>query len=303
MKNALYVALLLPFSLGATAIPVLAQTTEQSQISPADQENAQERINLSGKLRMLSQRIPSAACHLSRNIDTDSSSALLLGATVEFEKILTALEFGDTELNIQNAETRRKTLVRIQELRETWEPLKAAVDAVIGGAASDAEFSHILAENLPVLGAAQLLVEELVKQYSNPNAVTRASLMLIDISGRQRMLTQKVSKETCILGGANTTPDTVSDIEGTIRIFEASLEALRFGMPAVGVGPPPNAEISAGLDGVLTDWKSVKPLLTEVLGGGELSDDDNILKFQQLNITMANMNAVVGMYGAATQSD
>ena len=303
MKKVPYLALLLSFSVGVTAIPAVAQAAAPSQAAPADEENAQVRINLSGKLRMLSQRIPSAACHFSRGIDTDGSSALLAGATAEFEKILTALEFGDPDINIQNAETRRKTLARIHELREKWASLQAAADAVIDGTATDAEFSYILTENLPVLGAAQLLVEELVKQYSNPNATTRASLMLIDISGRQRMLTQKVSKETCLLEGANPMPETVSDIEGTIRIFEASLEALRFGMPAVGVGPPPNAEISAGLEGVLSDWKSVKPMLTKVLAGEELDDDADVMKFRQLNTTMANMNTVVGMYSDAARPD
>ena len=299
MKKAFIIALLVPFSVGTTAIPALGQVTEQSQVSLEDQENAQERINFSGKLRMLSQRIPSAACHLSRGIDTDGSKALLVGAAAEFEKILTALEFGDTDLNIQNAETRRMTLAKIHELHEKWTPLKNAADAVAGGTATDAEFSYILTENMPVLAAAQLVVEELVQQYSNPNAVTRASLMLVDISGRQRMLTQKVSKETCILGGDNQTPETLSDIEGTIRIFEASLEALRFGMPAVGVGPPPNPEISAGLEGVLADWQSVRPLLSDILAGDALSDAANVQKFQGLNTTMANMNTVVGMYGQA----
>ena len=75
------------------------------------EENAEERINYSGKLRMLSQRIPSAACHLSRGIDVEGARALLRAAPAEFEQILTALEFGgDTELNIKHPETRRKSI-------------------------------------------------------------------------------------------------------------------------------------------------------------------------------------------------
>ena len=75
--------------------------------------NAEQRINFSGKLRMLSQRIPSAACHLAKNIDPEGARNLLTGAVAEFEQIITALEFGaDEQLNIIAPETRRRTLRR-----------------------------------------------------------------------------------------------------------------------------------------------------------------------------------------------
>jgi len=264
-------------------------------------ENAQERINFSGKLRMLSQRIPAAACHLHAGVAVEDARALLVGATAEFEKIIAALEFGDADLNIVNAETNRRTLVRIAELQERWEPLKAAANAVADGTASEADIEFLLTQNIPVLQSAQLLVETLVRQYANPNAATAASLMLIDISGRQRMLTQKMSKESCLLGGAYASDSTSSDLAGTMRIFEASLEALRFGLPEVGILPPPNAEISEGLTGVQQDWSSVKPIITGMLDGATYDTSVTSEKFTGLNVTMANMNAVVGLYTEAAK--
>ncbi|MEJ8560111.1 type IV pili methyl-accepting chemotaxis transducer N-terminal domain-containing protein [Yoonia sp. GPGPB17] len=278
-----------------------ASPPQNVPIAEAIEENAQERINFSGELRMLSQRIPSAACHLDRGIAVESARALLEGATAEFEQILAALEFGDEDLNIIMPETRRKSLARIHELRALWGPFKAAADVVVAGTESEAAINYLLNENLAVLSAAQLVVEELVKQYSNPNAATRASLMLIDISGRQRMLTQKMSKETCTITGTHHIAETLEALGETARIFEASLHALRFGMPSVGVGPPPTAEISAGLAGVLEDWDAVKPFATEVLAGGDLDNDDHARKFMMLNITMSNMNTVVGMYTGAAR--
>ncbi|WP_375253866.1 type IV pili methyl-accepting chemotaxis transducer N-terminal domain-containing protein [Yoonia sp.] len=282
----------------AAAQPAGAQTTS---VTAQVAENAEERIDLSGKLRMLSQRIPAAVCHLGRGIDPEGSSTLLNDATGQFEKILAALEFGDADLNIQEPETRRKTLAAIAELRSRWEPLKTAADAIATGTATPEDINLVLTQNLTVLAGAQLLVEELVQQYSNPNAVTRASLMLIDISGRQRMLTQKISKESCMLGSEYATPSTLDDLQGTIRIFEASLEALTFGMPAVGIGPPPNPEIYAGLGGVQNDWSTVKPHVLAVIDGKELDDASNTEKFRGLNVTMVNMNRVVGMYTASVK--
>jgi hypothetical protein len=45
----------------------------------------------------------------------------------------------------------------------------------------------------------KLLVSDLLAQYSNPNAMLQAIAMLVDISGRQRMLTQRMSKNFCLM--------------------------------------------------------------------------------------------------------
>ena len=222
-------AALIAVGLTAAAAPAIAEDAKILQTALVAEDNAEQRINFSGKLRMLSQRIPSAACHLSRGIDVEGSSALMVAAPAEFEKILTALEFGDPDLNIMRAEEKRKTLFKIHELRKRWEPMKAAAGAVAAGTATDDEINYILSNNMAVLAAAQSLVSELVKQYSNPNAVPFADLMLVDISGRQRMLTQKMSKESCIMATMHKTPNTLNDLQGTMQIFEASLDALRFG--------------------------------------------------------------------------
>ncbi|PJI92485.1 PilJ/NarX-like methyl-accepting chemotaxis transducer [Yoonia maricola] len=286
------------------AAPITSAYADDTRVipfSPTQEENAAERINFSGMLRMLSQRIPAAACHVDRGIEIATANALLEEATTTFEQILAALEFGDADLNINAAETRRKSLVRIHELRQKWDPFKAAADAVSAGTATEADINYLLTENMALLAAAQLLVEELVKQYANPNAATQASLMMVDISDRQRTLTQQMSKDTCIVGSVYETPDTLTTLEDTATLFETSLEALRFGMPAVGIGSPPTPEIEDGLETVLNDWTNVKPLITEVLDGGTLTTQEQTITFTSLNATMADMNAVVALYAGTAR--
>lgn len=302
MKSTLRsLAVLVPIIAAGHMAPLQAQVAQDTPVVATVTENAQERINYSGKLRMLSQHIPAAACHLSRGISPDRAAAFLSGATTEFDRILAALEFGDEDLNIIAPETRRKSLARLHELKGTWEPFEVAARAIANGTGTDADLNYLLSENLAVLTATQLVVEELVRQYANPNAVTQASLMLIDISVRQGMLTQKMSKEACMIGTVHETPQTRDELAGTVQVFEASLEALRFGMPQVGILPPLNPEISEGLEVALADWISVKPLMTEVLAGGELDGDGQTSKFIGLNTTMASMNAVVDLYSGATR--
>ena len=294
--------LFVPVILLMSTAHLSAQQSDTVTTQPTIEENAEERINFSGKLRMLSQRIPAAACALSRGIDEEGARTLLTAAPAEFEKILTALEFGgDADLNINAPETRKKTLMRIHELRKQWEPLKAAAEKVADGTADNADLDLIYVQNLEVLKAAVALVPELVKQYSNPNAVPYADLLLIDISGRQRMLTQKMSKEACFLGTDQGSAKTAENLEGTVQIFEASLDALRFGLPEMSLREPPNREISDGLEVVLNDWNRVKPLLNDVLEGQSLNAQQGRQNFQGLNTTMSNMNKVVGMYTQAAK--
>lgn len=266
------------------------------------EENAQERINFAGKLRMLSQRIPAAACHMQQGVDQDGTLAILNGAIFEFEQIVAGLQNGDADLNIQAPETRRMTLAKIAELQEVWAPFEYAAVAVASGNATEADFQHLYTENTTVLATAQQLVEELTKQYSNPNAVAHRNIMLVDISGRQRMLLQRMSKQTCMINSGQALDDTMDQLNSTMGIFEASLSALRLGMQQVGIMPPPTSEISAALEVVANEWSSVKPHVTTVLEGGTLDAAASGEKFAGLNTTMARMNDVVGLYAAISGS-
>ena len=71
---------------------------------------ASERINFSGKLRMLSQRIPAAVCYSNAGVESEKSQEMFESASAEFHTILAALEFGDESLNIKGAEEDRKVL-------------------------------------------------------------------------------------------------------------------------------------------------------------------------------------------------
>jgi hypothetical protein len=304
MKNLIScLALAGTLSLAATSAvlseDIKNEATNIVRLSAPIADNAEQRINYSGKLRMLSQRIPSAACYYNNGIEMETTSALLKRAPDEFEKILSALEFGDPDLNIVAPETNGKTLKRIHDLRAEWEPLKAAVDAIAAGTASETDIDFVLTQSRVVLEGAASLVPQLVKQYSNPNAIPHAQLMLVDLAGRQRMLTQKIAKEACMLATQSASTDTAAELENTMSIFEASLEALRFGMAEVGIQPPPNDLISIGLEVVLQDWQGVKPVLTQLLDGDALDDPASTLKFNSLNDTMANMNTVVVLYADA----
>lgn len=271
----------------------------ESAIVPAqflEDVGASERINLSGKLRMLSQRIPAAACNEHAGIAVEQSKAVLHGAREEFDTIIAALEFGNDDLNIIGEEDRRKTLAAIAALHAAYDPLHGALDDIEITGGTDEEVLLVAENNMDVLDAAKLLVSELSGQYADPTALLQSDALTIDIAGRQRMLTQKMSKEVCLVMSDIYADASLEVLYGTINTFETALNALQFGMENAGISPAPTDEIEAGLARVQADWAEVSSLVKEVAAGGTIDNEARALVFTGLNTTMANMNAVVGLY-------
>lgn len=258
---------------------------------------ASERINYSGKLRMLSQRIAVAACNTHAGVAPDQSRQMLAAVAAEFAKIVDALEFGDEDLRIQGAESRRKTLAAIADVRAAWAPVQTAAAALLRDGQDTAAVAAVAASNMALLEAAKRLVSELSGQYSDPTAMLQADAMLVDISGRQRMLSQKMSKEVCQIWSQGGDAETEAALAKTMQIFEVSLLALRDGLASAGIKPAPTYEIRAGLEGIYADWRAVKPTLETVAKGDpattpELRRDT----LSRLDTVLEEMNDVVGLY-------
>jgi len=272
--------------------PAAAQSSNQTEV--IEVSGAKQRIDNSGKLRMLSQRTAAAACYFARGVDPEASAEVLGAAAAEFDMILNALESGDPALNIPTAETDRRTLASLAAVRETWTPIKAAVDAILAGNATEAQFQHIYDQNTVLLEAANELVVNTVAAHSSPQSVLKSDSMLIDIAGRQRMLLQKVSKESCMVASGHT--DTVEAMTGTADMFETSLTALRLGMPAMNIPAPQTPEIAAGLQDVANDWAEAREFLDALASGMKPDAATEESKFKLLNAVTESMNGVVGLY-------
>jgi hypothetical protein len=261
-----------------------------------EDKGASERINFSGKLRMLSQRLPAAACNNHAGIAPEQSEAILHAAKVEFDTIIEALEFGNADLNIIGEEARRKTLAAIANLHAAYDPFHATFDNIEKTGGSDTEVKELAEHNIAILNAAKLLVSEISGQYADPTALLQSDALTIDIAGRQRMLTQMISKEVCLISSGIYAEQSMATIGNTVNMFEVSLNALMFGMEGAGIAPAPTGEILAGLETDQADWTEIKGCVEAVSSGEPIDDATRALVFIGLNKTMANMNAVVGLY-------
>ena len=106
---------------------VMATTGVSANQDKADagkkDDGAAAHINLSGKLRMLSQKVPAAACQAASGIGKEYAVGVLKDATGEFDAIIDALEFGNPDLGMPHPEERALTLDAIGKVRAAWKPL------------------------------------------------------------------------------------------------------------------------------------------------------------------------------------
>ncbi|MEM9425074.1 MAG: type IV pili methyl-accepting chemotaxis transducer N-terminal domain-containing protein [Pseudomonadota bacterium] len=293
---------LVPAVFLAVGQPALAeQAASKSKADLAAEIGASERVNYSGKLRMLSQRVVATGCNAVAGIDPEASGAAMRDAMNEFALIVDALEFGNSDLGINGAEKRRKTQARIQMLRDEWAPVAKTLEAIDGGDKSEAQLAVLAERSAPLLEMAKILVSDLSAQYSDPNAMLQMHAILVDISGRQRMLTQRMSKNVCLAASGVDQEKAKVELAATAKLFEASLLALSSGMLSAGINPPPTPEIDAGLKVVISDWQDLKPAVEGVLNGDDISAEERARVFHGMNTMTGNMNSVVGLYSEASK--
>lgn len=295
------IAALLPITLIGAAPAVLAQDVASGKAEHAKRIGASERVNYSGKLRMLSQRVVATSCNYVAGIDPEESGAAMRAAMAEFELIVDALEYGNADLGINGEEKRKKTRRRIGMLRGEWSPMANSLNAVADGETGAEQVAKIANFSAPLLDMAKLLVSDLSAQYSDPNAMLQSFAMLVDVSGRQRMLTQRMSKNVCLVASGVNVEAAKAELAATANMFETSLFALSSGMVDAGIAPPPNATIADGLKVVIGNWEDLKPAVEETLSGVELSATERARVFKGMNQMTGNMNKVVGLYSDASK--
>lgn len=282
-----------------TATIATADTTkpvEPTNASFIEDVGGSERINYSGKLRMLSQRIPATACYTHAGIETDASAKMLKAATAEFDQILTGLEIGDDSLGMIGAEEDRKVLAGIKKLHELWDPLHGEITHIIENDGTSEKVAHIAASSHDILKIAKRLVSVIVAEHSDPTALLQADALTIDIAGRQRMLAQRMSKAVCLMTSGFEVEVSKKTLERARGLFDASANALRFGMPEAGINGTRNPEILAKLDSVLALWADVQPILDSVKAGEDIGATQKAFVFNSMNSLTGQMNTIVGLY-------
>ena len=193
------------FSVVAAIAPPAASETDAmvTKVQMLKDVGASERVEAAALLRVLSQEAASAACHMANNIAQAEARTLMVEAKGKFSLLLDALQYGNPTLNINGEEPRKKTILKIEALREEWAPIHQAAVTLLEDPSNKDALTRIKAENEAVLASASTLTSTIAGDYSNPAELIQADVMLVDFSGRQAMLTQKMAKIACEIWAGN----------------------------------------------------------------------------------------------------
>lgn len=164
-----------------------------------------EAINRAGQQRMLSQRLVKLYALVCSQTDAEAAGVLLRQSVARMEdnlktleKALSAATYGDL----------------LQSARAGWEPMRRLLDAA--PSAGQLPALDALAETL--LAQADALVGALETSGLTP------TVHVINVSGRQRMLAQRMAKQALLAAGASR--DVTASLAETAQLFENGMAVL-----------------------------------------------------------------------------
>jgi hypothetical protein len=261
-----------------------------------DESDGADRIRLAGQLPTLTQQVAAASCALTSDVDVEEAHDVLEAATQKFDRYLAALRHGDEELHVLRPEERRLTLEDIDHVEAEWQAIHGAIDAILVDG-HDVESAHIIDDhNLKLLELTNILASDIAGQYAQPFEISTGDLQLMELAGRQRMLTQKMAKDACEIWTGYHAEEGRADLVEAMVIFENSLNALRFGFPAAGIVEAPNDAIRADLDALLERWGVISVNLQTLVDGGELNEDQKYEVFHDLEVELDDLDHLIEDY-------
>lgn len=306
---ATYARLICAAAAVACSLPAHAQTTatyENGTLRISFTEHTREadtnrRIDLSGKLRMLSQRVVADACFVQSGIATEDALPMLTATISEVSAITHALEFGDTGLGIFGAEERRMTLAAIGQFNEVWAPMQINALSIAQGDSTHDDVRRLNAQSAELLQIAHQLVSTVAAQYFNPAETRLADALLIDIAERQQYLAQDMAKNACLANAGIGTDGPIDALWSARMAFNSSIGALSLGMPSLGIQPPPTSKIDASLAAVRTAWLDMQKPIDAQLSGDALTQGQLEAVFYGANDMTRQMGSVISLYAEASR--
>lgn len=219
-------------------------------------------LNLSGRQRMLSQKMSKEVLLIALNVDTEGNLKNLAQTVTLFERTQKGLRNGDTALGLPPTtnERIRKQLDKVEGL---WQQFRPLVDAVLAERKVSPETIKALAAQNPLLlketNKAVLLYEKDAAQaglQADPSlAVT------INLAGKQRMLSQKMCKEYLLFAAGYEAENNKLNLLETYGLFERTLSGLQKGDSSLDLVGTKNAAILQQLAKVDTLWQALKPIV------------------------------------------
>jgi len=219
---------------------------------------AKHVVNLAGKQRMLTQRISKLTLQCGLNLLPGSCKKMEQFINL-YQKTLIGFVKGDSDLGLEPTKS-QKAIEQIKKITKLWIPFRDAAFRVEKSNGKDVNaIKYILNNNEELLKQSDILVK-IFEEYGSKNItyLEKAQLRAVNIAGRQRMLTQKMTKEKLAIIALKM-KDFKSKLKKSVKMFNDSLNGLINGNKEMGLPKATNKKIKEQLLKVQTIWNKLKP--------------------------------------------
>ncbi len=253
-------------------------------------------INLSGRQRMLTQKMSKEMLLIYHGIDVKKNRTNLGRSALMFAKTLKGLIDGSDTLDLPPT-TDKDILKQMDIVSGLWLSFsKSVLPAISGKEVNLAFIKKVAKQNLPLL-------KEMNKAVNMYEKLAGADLndlaAVVNLSGRQRMLTQKMAKEFLLIAAGVDTENNKTQLEKTIALFDRTLKGLRDGDPSQGLSATKEPIVRKQLAVVDKLWQKYKLVLLTMD-----TSKAGIKKVAELNMPLLKeMNAAVKMYEVLADSN
>ncbi len=281
-------SLLLAMTVSALPVAVPAQML--------DADSAFTRIHLASKLSKNSQLVARLSCFIFAGVDVATHREQLSLAVEDFNRSRQALIDGDPDLGIL-AERSQRIRNAVSEVGDGWTELSRLVLAIADGQdISPGLMAEIDLYSDSLLERTNALNTRIANVYGEEVKTMPLILTLtLDMAGRQVTRMETASKEACLIGTGIDVASNSQELENTITLFNATLEALINGYPGLIMAAPTD-EIRRDLDILKANWEGPKRALTGLYRGEDIQNADRQRLAGQLEEISRNLGVLIEEY-------
>ncbi len=271
-------------SAGAQSLDIMSQIGE---IVEKSSNELAVQINLSGMQRMLTQKMSKEVFLISLGIDKEANQENLKKTMAQFERTLKGLKYGDAGLKLAKAPNAR-IAAQLDRVMALWMEFKPLVSKVARGEVDKATLAAISKQNLPLLRE----MNKAVKMFEKAAGADSSELaVVINLSGRQRMLTQRMTKEFLLVTLGVDKETNRKNLEKTMALFDRTLKGLMNGDKEQGLPGTTDPAIRRQLEKVAALWEKFRTELKKP------ATPENLKTVATANLRLLKeMNAAVKMY-------
>lgn len=256
-------------------------------------------LNLSGKQRMLTQKMSKEIILVALGTETEKNLENLGKTSSLFDKTLKGLRNGSEELRLPKTSSKR-ILRQLNKIDKIWAEFYPVVQEILTNkAVSKEQVAHVAKNNLPLLKQMNKAVGLYEKDAKAGGLKAAPGLAAtINLSGKQRMLTQKMSKEFLLVAYGHEVEDNKLSLLETYSLFERTLKGLLDGDDTLGLPGTKPEHIREQLGVVNGLWEKFKPIVAYGADYATTSiPGDKISQLAATNLPLLKeMNKAVGMY-------